>query len=240
MTKLKFNEVFKNKKVFLPVIHCISENQVQEQYRIAKSNGADGVFLIDQGGLPVDKILDLLDFFCKEDEEFFCGINLLENSSLEWNIRFHKLHKELLGIKTNGIWIDNCGINLNDFNQSAHNANSLLNFRQLIFGGIAFKYQPEVSPFDWEYVGHLAKHYKIDVPTTSGDKTGEPPSLNKIDDIKNSIGNLPLAIASGIDSENVKRYLPYVDAFIVASSIEKYFGHFDDVEVSRLEKIIHS
>lgn len=236
MTKqITFKEVFKNSKngkVLLPVIHCIDEKQVREQYKIAKESGGDGVFLINQGGLTPFEILDLNYELYKEDREFFCGINLLGYKS-------ENLRTITRSSYTKGIWIDNYGINLNDYKESFYNIHPLLDIEKLIFGGIAFKYQEKVLPLDYEYLGHLARHYKIDIPTTSGDTTGEPPPLTKIMAIKLGIGKLPLAIASGIDSENVRKFLPYADVFIVSSSIEKTFGYFDSNEIEKLEKIVH-
>ena len=59
----------------------------------------------------------------------------------------------------------------------------------------------------------------MDVLTTSGDATANAPSIEKIRIMKQYIGDMPLAIASGITPENKSSYEQWVDYFLVASSI---------------------
>ena len=59
----------------------------------------------------------------------------------------------------------------------------------------------------------------MDVVTTSGLSTGSAPDREKISRMKASIRNKPLAIASGISSDNVGNYLDIADCFLVATSL---------------------
>ncbi len=58
--------------------------------------------------------------------------------------------------------------------------------------------------------------------------------------MREAIGDHALAVASGITPENVGDFLPYVDAFLVASGIEKRFGYFDAGKLGALADAIHA
>lgn len=60
----------------------------------------------------------------------------------------------------------------------------------------------------------------MDVITTSGPETGVAAPLAKIKALRSGAGDFPIALASGVNVENIRSYLPFVDAFLVASAIE--------------------
>jgi predicted TIM-barrel enzyme len=91
----------------------------------------------------------------------------------------------------------------------------------LYFGGVAFKYQREVS--DLELACQVAARY-MDVVTTSGPGTERAAAVDKILRMKQALGDTPLAIASGITPENVVHYLAYADSFLVATGISRSFA----------------
>jgi predicted TIM-barrel enzyme len=92
---------------------------------------------------------------------------------------------------------------------------------------------------DLSLAAQIATHY-MDVVTTSGPATGEPAEVEKIKTMKKSIGDFPLAIASGITPENVSDCLPYADIFLVATGISKNFFDLDSDKVHRLSRSIHN
>ncbi len=59
----------------------------------------------------------------------------------------------------------------------------------------------------------------MDIITTSGEETNKSPSVEKIKLMKEYIGAKKLAIASGVNSENMKLFDEYADYYLVASSI---------------------
>ena len=76
----------------------------------------------------------------------------------------------------------------------------------------------------------------MDVVTTSGERTGKPPEVTKISDMKNAIGNTPLGIASGISIDNISDYIPIADCFLVASSmLQPGTDNFDRGKVRDLQ-----
>ncbi|WP_143416502.1 BtpA/SgcQ family protein [Georgenia yuyongxinii] len=87
------------------------------------------------------------------------------------------------------------------------------------FGGIAFKYQAPVSDTELEPLAALAAD-RTDVPTTSGPGTGKSADPSKLAAIRRGAGTTtPLAIASGVTTENIHSILPVVDFVLVATGI---------------------
>ena len=95
----------------------------------------------------------------------------------------------------------------------------------------------------------------VDVVTTSGTQTGYAPDVEKVAVMRRALderalalssGGLPgseegnaLAIASGVTPVNIEVFLPYVDAYLVATGIEDRFGVFDPKRVRDLAAAIH-
>ncbi len=68
----------------------------------------------------------------------------------------------------------------------------------------------------------------VDFVTTTGPRTGSPASLEKLTAMRAAINRSKLAVASGVNAENVGSYVPLVDAVLVATSLESSFGEIDD------------
>ena len=99
------------------------------------------------------------------------------------------------------------------------------------FGGVAFKYQR--TPTDLEQTCRAATRF-VDVVCTSGPGTGAAADVDKIAQIRDVIGDHPLAIASGITPSNVVDYLDLVDVFMVATGISRSFDQLDAALTSEL------
>jgi hypothetical protein len=100
----------------------------------------------------------------------------------------------------------------------------------LYFAGAGFKYQGDKG-VSLEEECRIVKR-RSDVVTTSGDRTGQPPTVQKIERIRWAIGpEMPLAIASGISAKNVRQFMPLAQAFLVASSVT------DPGELTNAEKV---
>jgi uncharacterized protein len=74
----------------------------------------------------------------------------------------------------------------------------------------------------------------MDVVTTSGAGTGQAAHLEKISAMKAALGDLPLAIASGITPENVRDYLPISDCYLVATGLGDSFEELNPDRVAAL------
>lgn len=217
---------FKHKKVFLPVVHVEYGEQAQRNIDIAFDAGADGVFLINHA-ISDDLLLQIASDV-REDGRWI-GVNCLGLSPEEVLADHH--------YSGEGVWTDSA------LPADYYDEDYILAMKQLVhsyygllFGGVAFKYQPQ--PKDIAEQCRQALRF-VNVITTSGPATGKAPDLDKIKTMREIIGDHDLAIASGIDVENVEAFLPYVDCFLVASSIGKSFTDLDPTKVKALADKIH-
>ena len=118
-----------------------------------------------------------------------------------------------------GLWVDNAGVIESGDSPDAKRfqvLREMSGWKGIYFGGVAFKYQKEVSD---PAKAALAAVPFVDVITTSGKGTGFAPDVEKIRKMKVAVGEHPLAIASGTTPENVHLYKDYVDCFLVATGI---------------------
>ena len=227
-----FYNIFKNKKLVFPVIHVLDVNQTIENAEIAFSEDADGIFLINHDY----NYAHLLGIFAKVREKFpdkWIGINFLD-------IYPHDIFNFITN-EVNGVWVDNAGIDENkerqDYAETVQKKIKQKKWQGLYFGGVAFKYQREVE--ELEKAASIASKY-MDVITTSGPATGLAAEIEKIKRIRKGAGLHPIAIASGITPENVVDYLPFANAFLVATGIGKDFYHLDPQKVKKLVDVVRN
>jgi uncharacterized protein len=182
------------KTEIIPVIHVLNIEQVMKNIHTCGLYGLKKFFLI---GHQVDdkEVMDIANFIKSTYPDIWIGINLL-STPIQKRIE--------MGISPiDAMWFDET---LNDRKTNNH----------LIFGGVDFKYQRK--SIDLEEDCKEAMKW-CDVICTSGPRTGYPPMLSKIEKMRSYIGTFPLAIASGISSENVGKFSGLVDYLMVATSI---------------------
>jgi hypothetical protein len=224
---MSIKEVFGTNRVFLAVVHAEDPSQALENALIARYEGAHGIFLINHAILYTD----LIACYYKVRErcpDLWIGLNCLDlGRRAIWHIPFD----------AQGLWADDGEVD--DTTKSLDEANRFEMTRRsrgwkgLYFGGVAFKYHTQPAN-----VGEAAQHSArfVDVITTSGPRTGVPPSIEKIIAMRSTIGNHPLAIASGITLENIGKYMPFVDCFLVATGISKSQRFLDPARMKSLAK----
>ncbi len=229
---MKFEEHFQNYRVLLPVIHVANQNQALRNSKIAFEEGADGIFLINHFD-DCENLFEIYDKIRNFFPDKWIGINCLDYSPLQ-------MMEEILP-DINGLWVDNTYIDETSENQTypekVYDIAKQRNWKGLYFGGVDFKYQPKVN--DLETAVNISKKY-MDIITTSGKGTGVAADLDKIIKIREFAKDFPVAVASGINSQNIKNYLPYVNCFLVATGISKSFTELDNNKLNELIKIIRA
>lgn len=219
--------------LFLPVIHLPHGEIVgMESVDTAVKAGADGVFLINQGMSP-PQVLAFGALVRAKYPNLWVGLNILGGEPVELlSGRDYKNFK--------GVWSDDC--RADDVLRWETEAEDVTSARKatgrIYFGGVAFKYKKPVHGRNLKRVCERATEY-VDVLTTSGVATGVAADTPKVENIRRYVGDHYLALASGVSIENVKNFLPLVDAFLVASKIESYFGVLDPYATSKLSELIH-
>lgn len=233
----KIVHTFSAKRVLLPVIHPVSHQDALENARICADSGVSGVFLINQGMGAQDVLR--LGVEIHESLGLWVGVNLLCFSPPSV-LRAVQEHNRSFG----GIWTDGAGV---DHHGHAERQMELLAFRGardealwsgLYFGGVAFKHQAFVPNDRLSRAACIAEPY-MDVVCTSGPATGIAADVERVRLMRNGLSIRGcLALASGVTEENVSDYLPYVDAFLVGTGLEKKFGVFDAKKVERLQLLV--
>ena len=220
-----------------PVVHIISPAQCYEQTELAMSCGADGVFLIDHNSFTCDTIIECARHL-KQINDMFVGVNFLGVPPQEGYMKLKEAD-----VNVDAVWVDDATSGLGYPLEAQTYLRRLEEQRQehdqtsiALYGGIAFKYTelytdgPEEAS---DQVALLGSY--VDVVTTSGTGTGSPPPKDKVAAMKAATSK-PLAVASGIDSENISDYNGLVDIVLVSSSLEtrKYSGEFVKSKINEL------
>lgn len=216
-----YREIFKNKVTLLPVVHCRELNETLRNVELCVKHNAHGIFLINHNVGPI-ALYNIYDVVRKKYPELWIGLNLLGETATD---AFTKYVDNTI----NGLWSDNAAIreNKEEHLEAELTREKMLKaeWEGLYFGGVAFKYQMPVK--DFTAVTKIAKDY-MDVITTSGDGTGQAASISKIIEMHKAADGFPLAIASGVDIDNINDYWDHCDCFLVASSICRSFYNFDE------------
>lgn len=231
------SSTFGRPRVLLPVLHLSrGVAGALESVQIAVDSGADGVFLIDQG-MTCRQVLDLLPVIRARHPSLWLGVNLLAMHPAE----VVRLPERAL---FSGVWSDDAGVDSLDEQAAAAAAARFSAARResgwggLYFGGTAFKTQRDIPAQHLPWVGRTAAGF-VDVVTTSGRGTGVAAEVGKVQVLRQALSDHPMALASGVTPENVDAFLPFVDAYLVATGIEAAFSRLDPQRTHALAKKIH-
>lgn len=220
----RITEVFSARHVVLPVVHPVGRSEALESIRVAHAAAVKGIFLIDQGMTALEVLRLVLDVRATYPD-LWVGINLLSRHPAQ------ALAEALDSCegRIDGIWSDNAEADAAAFLEVRRTRG----WGGLYFGGTAFKYQRAVAEADLGRTAAAAAAY-MDVVCTSGPGTGIAADTKKLGAMRAGLGEHALALASGVTSENVRDYLPYVDAYLVGTGIEARFGVLDPRKLDAL------
>ena len=229
-------DVFGTSPVLLPVVHPIGRQEALASIRIAHDLGVPGVFLIDQG-MTEREVLKLMREVRDLYPTLWIGLNLLTRTPAD----ALAIALDACGA-LDGIWSDNAGI---DEHSAVHPraeafvaARYAASWQGLYFGGVAFKYQRDVAADNLGRAAAASAPY-MDVICTSGPGTGFAADIEKVRALRAGLGDHAMALASGVTSENVRSYLPYVQAFLVGTGIEQQLGVLDPAKIEALMRAMH-
>lgn len=228
----------RSKKKFYPVIYCVDPYKCYgigyaiNNTRAAIENGADGVFLIGHN----INYLGLTYIYREVRKQFpniWIGINLLDISADQKPERLEAIL--LAQDRVDAVWTDQIpSKKLNFFSETK------------VFGTISFSYSDTRQTADdlSMYCKRATKF--VNVATSIGNKTGEPPDIEKLRSMHTLIdGAVPIALVGGVTEHNIVQLLPYVDYFLVTPSYNRIESSFDGNDhlipkkVIKLADIIH-
>lgn len=182
------------KTEIIPVIHVLSEIQVEQNIMTCIQAGIEKIFLI---GHRVDdyQTQEIAMSMKYRYPKLWIGVNFLRiplNERLKMKIS-----------PLDAIWFD-------------ETVNEKITKDHLVFSGVDFKYQKKSSNLKEDC--EIAMRY-CNVICTSGTATGKAPNLTKIQTMREIIGDFPLAIASGVNEENAPFFKDFANYLMVATSI---------------------
>lgn len=212
----------------------MDEQQVLENTEFALQNGADGVvlnnhpspYLRQMYGKNMNTTHELIQIFSPAIKnafpETFVWINDL---SLPPEDLFSHLKNTT---SVDAVWTDQSHITgMHQWNKediilaSQHHANR----KGLYMGSVNFKYQNNHLSYD-ELLSmkDLFDQY-LDVIVTSGSGTWHAADVKKIQKFSEIFGATKLALASGVTTENYRRYQDYVKYFLVSTGLQQDTSH---------------
>lgn len=202
-----------------PVIHYRSLLACMHNVELVAKANCSGVMLIQMDGN--DEILDEAVGPIKANfPQLKVGVNRLGTGHLEG-----LLHNLELGC--DATWVDNGHVTSEGPLSLAEVTRDILKKHpgHRFYAGVAFKYQMHEKDPPAAALNALGLGF---IPTTSGSGTGSAPSLQKITAMAAVLPHHTLAVASGIDPENIAEYLPFLGHILVSTGISKSFSEFDE------------
>lgn len=220
----------------LPVIHHLDRQTSLEQADLALRCGADGIFLISHNdadaelpGLGQEIAARWAGRTTAAGARPFIGLNMLSTNPVAALGHVAKANLD-------GIWIDAAGFTSfgatpagQKLAQAAKEAPGVS-----VFASVAFKYQPEEA--NPPQAAAVVRKFGL-LPTTSGAGTGQAPSVDKIATMSAAAGG-QLAVASGMDPQNVHLYAPYLSHILVATGVSIDDHHFDEHLLQRFVQAV--
>ncbi|MFN5998280.1 MAG: BtpA/SgcQ family protein [Paracoccaceae bacterium] len=240
MNRQSFQQLFgSNGPVVTPVIHVLSTAQALANLEVLRAAGCPGAFLINHD-FGRDAFLPILREVRRAMPDLWLGVNFLAEDGRVGFAALGALAAE--GHAFQALWADDACLDERQADQldakaiAAARADS--GWEGMYFGGVAFKKQRPVADADLERAARLGAEW-MDVVTTSGLATGQAPDLAKIARFRASIGDAPLALASGITPENAGHFAADVDCFLVATGIN-HPGDFYNIDPARLTALLQA
>lgn len=213
----------KTKPNVFPVIHYLDDVTSLDQADMVAECDAQGLFLISHHGQDAE-IAALATTIKQRHPQLKVGLNFLNLGVLE-----AARACELCGLDM--VWGDNCGVSSEGFNAVAQKLSRIAVHKNglRVFASVAFKYQahepdPAKAALKAQSLGFI--------PTTSGSGTGSAPTVDKIKAMSEAT-NGQLAIASGMDPENIHLFAPYLSDILVATGVSVDEYRFDYEKLRR-------
>lgn len=210
------NNFFKNKPI-LGMIHLSGENKVLralDEIKIYQEEGVDGVIIENYHGSRED-VMMVLSSINKGDFNIKIGLNILPN---DYELAFETASKYNLDF----IQLDYVSGKYEKSDEINHNhyMNNRKAYKGIVLGGVWPKYYYPIKDSDLIEDLTIAMT-RCDAVVVTGSGTGKETPIDKIKKFRNIIGDFPLIIGAGMDSNNVDQF-EYADGAIVGSCFKPY------------------
>lgn len=238
MSEQLFRKIFGQKKLLLAMVHLKGKtdeetlNRAKREIDIYYEEGVDAVIVENYFG-NYYQMRDALHYLNECYPNKIYGVNSLNFDTLgfdlaiEFGASFVQLDSVVGHVKPR----DEASLEVLIAQQRKREKIAVL-------GGVRFKYQPILSENSLKMDLQISKR-RCDAVVVSGEATGSEPSLNKIMEYRQLLGNdFPLIVGSGITADNVTRQLEHADGAIVGSYFKDNYKDEGEVSAEHVRKLV--
>ena len=217
--------------------------QAKKESFIYKNNGIDVVAIENMHDVPYLKrkvgpeiisFMSIIGYEIKNQTELPCGIQILAGANKEALAAAHSAGLDF--IRSEGFVFAHEGLIESD-------AGELLRFRKmigaediLIFTDIKKKHSSHSITSDVEIVetAKAAEFFLSDGVILTGTSTGKETDIDELKKVRDAV-IVPVFIGSGLTADNIEKYFPVADAFIVGSHFKFDGSWINDVDKDRVK-----
>ena len=202
--------------------------QAKKESLIYKNNGIDVIAIENMHDVPYLKrkvgpeiisFMSIIGYEVKNQVELPCGIQILAGANKEALAAAHSAGLDF--IRSEGFVFAHVA----DEGLMESDAGELLRYRKqigaediLIFTDIKKKHSSHSITLDVKIIetAEAAEFFLSDGVILTGTSTGKETDINELKKVKDAV-NIPVLIGSGLTVDNIEKYFPTADAFIVGS-----------------------
>lgn len=229
-------------------VKSIISKAVQE-VMIYKNSGVDGIAIENMHDIPylkrnvgpeVISLMSIIGREVKNTSQLPCGIQILAGANKEALAAAHSAGMDF--IRSEGFVFAHVA----DEGVMESDAGELLRYRKqigaediLIFTDIKKKHSSHSITSDIEIVetAKAAEFFLSDGVILTGKSTGEETDIDELRKVRNAV-NVPVLIGSGLTAENIEKYFPVADAFIIGSYFKQGGYWKNGVDADRVKALI--
>jgi len=224
-------------------------DQAKTDAFIYKENGIDAIVIENMHDVPylkrkvgpeITSLMSVIGYEVKNFTKLPCGIQILAGANKDALAASHSAGLDF--VRAEGFVFAHVA----DEGIIESDAGELLRYRKqiaaeniLIFTDIKKKHSSHSITADIDIIetAKAAQFFLSDGIIITGPSTGYETDIDEVIKVKDEC-KIPVNIGSGITTENIKKYLPAADAFIVGSSLKKKGTWESEVDAKRVKEFM--
>ena len=223
--------------------------QAKKEALIYKENGIDAIAIENMHDVPylkrkvgpeITSLMSVIGYEVKNLTNLPCGIQILAGANKDALAAAHSAGLDF--VRAEGFVFAHVA----DEGIIESDAGELLRYRKkiaaeniLIFTDIKKKHSSHSITADVDIIetAKAAQFFLSDGIIITGSSTGYEADIDEVKKVKDEI-NIPVIIGSGITTENINKYLPIADAFIVGSSLKIKGRWMSEVDAGKVKELM--
>jgi membrane complex biogenesis BtpA family protein len=223
--------------------------QAKTEALIYKENGIEAIAIENMHDVPylkrnvgpeITTLMSIIGYEVKNLTKLSCGIQILAGANKDALAAAHSAGLDF--VRAEGFVF----AHIADEGIMESDAGELIRYRKqisaeniLIFTDIKKKHSSHLITSDVDIIetAKTAQFFLSDGIIITGSTTGAEADIDEVKKVKNEI-KIPVIIGSGITTENIDKFLPIADAFIVGSSLKKEGNWMNEVDVERVKALM--